>query len=116
MQVIEFSECLRSVINMSMTAKEYYDCLYTDKHLHEMSLIYIQNKKYDVCMTKGLKEKCINLIKESWNNADNSEAFYQYLLVNISCNEVMIESLYTILADMLSFCRNTGKKENMCYL
>lgn len=113
MQTIEYSDCLENIISLSMIAKEYYDFVFenNDKHLHTMSLKYVKGKKYDTClMSDGIKEKCINLIEDTWNNVDNSDAFYQYLLVNVFCNEVIIESLQSIFADMLIHCQDRVKK------
>lgn len=111
MQVIEYSECMKNIIRLSILAKEYHDFMFNnnDPYLHVMSLKYVKNKKYD-CMSAGVKEMCINLIEETWNNVNTSDAFYQNLLVNISCNEVMIESLQNIFIDMLVHCEDMVKK------
>jgi hypothetical protein len=108
MQIIYNSECLKDHINLSVMAKEYHEFLYNnnDKPLYKMSMKYIKNKQYTHCMSNGVKEKCISLIEETWNNVNNSELFYQYLLVNVSCNEIMIESLYNMFVDMLMYCQD----------
>lgn len=112
MQTIEYSECLRDIISLSIIAKEYYNMLNNadDKQLYEMSMRYIKNKDYNTCMSNGVKEKCINLIEETWDNVSNAESFYQYLLVNVYCNEVVIESLYIMFEDMSMYCQERIKK------
>ena len=102
MQIIEYSECL------CMVAKDYYEFLYNDKYLYEMSVTYIKNKQY--YMSNGVKEKCINLIEESWRNVNNSDSFYQYLLVNVSCNEIMIESVCNMFVDMLMYLQDIVRR------
>ena len=112
--MIEYSECLKDVVNLSIIAKDYYELLNNsnEKCLYEMSLKYIKQKKYDTYISNGVKEKCINLIEETWSNVNNSESFYQYLLVNVSCNDLVIQSLYDIFVDMLMYCQDIIKKHN----
>lgn len=107
MQIIEYSECLKDVINLSIIAKEYYECMCQnhDKCFYEISIKYVSFKQYDTYMSEGVKERCINLIKEAWGNVNNSDTFYQYLLTNVCCNDIMIERLSTILNDMLMFVK-----------
>lgn len=105
---------MEHIICLSMLAKEYYDLLYTtnDKTLYEMSIKYIKNKNYNKSISNGVKEKCINLIEETWNSVNSSEEFYQYLLVNVSCNDIVIENLYIMFYDMLMFCQERIKKND----
>lgn len=112
MQIIEYSQCLESIINLSIIAKEYYEYLHNanDKLLYQMSMENIKNKKYDESISIGVKERCMNIIEETWNNVSSSEEFYQCLLVHVSCNDIMIENLYNMFADMLLFCQERTKK------
>lgn len=104
MQIIEYSKYVENIINLSMVAKEYYEllCNRSDNHLYKKSIEYVKERKYNI--SNGVKERCINLIDETINKVNDSEAFYQYLLANISCNKVEIESLYNMFVDMLHFC------------
>lgn len=111
MQTIEYSQCLEGIITLSIIAKEYYEFLYNanDKLLYQMCMEYIKNKNYDKSISNGVKERCLNIIEETWNNVSNSEAFYQCLLVHVSCNDILIENLYSMFVDMLMYSQERTK-------
>lgn len=106
MQVFDYSDNLENIIRLSMIAKNYYELLQNNNNqLYKMSVKFVKEKKH-LHMSNGVKEKCINLILETLNNVNDSDAFYQYLLVNVSCDDVLIDSLCTIFNDMLMHCEN----------
>jgi hypothetical protein len=102
---------LDDLINLSYLAKEYYDFITStnDKQLFNLSLKHIRKKKYDN-ISPGCKERCMDIFEETLLNVNDSDGFYQVILLYASCCDVMIKSLYELIQDMLEFIQNRIKK------
>lgn len=102
---------LNDIISLSYLAKEYYDfiTITNDKQLFTLSLKYIKRKQYD-SISPGHKERCMNIFEDTLINVNDSDSFYQNILLYASCCDVMIKSLYELIEDMLTFSQNRVKK------
>lgn len=102
---------LDDLINLSYLAKEYYDFITStnDKQLFHLSLKHIRNKNYDD-ISPGYKERCMNIFEETLLDVNDSDGFYQTILLYASFFDVMIKSLHELIQDMLIFSQNRVKK------